>query len=314
MMPVVFERLLLHSHNNPGERCVRTDTPEINKEKEVPMIRKLKVRNHERSLLFREGDLIAVLQPGTHWKFDPLLKLRFDVVSTRKVWLDHKDIDLIVPSGLIGDDAIVLNLKDTERALVWIDGRFNAIVKPGMYVLWRTDHEVRVEIVNTRTVQFVHPDLTSILSVTDSLKQLETVTVQAGTVSVLFLDGALHGVLQPGTYAFWRGAAVVRVVPVDLKEQVLDISGQEIMTSDKVTLRLNALVSFRIVDATKSVAEVDSAPQALYRAARGAPDVGVVGRVGICFRFVPSRFVVARELDEAVRVRATALGIEVVAV
>ena len=129
------------------------------------MIRKLKVRNHERGLLFREGDLIAVLQPGTHWRFDPLLKLRFDVVSTRKVWLEHKDIDLIVRSGLIGEDAIVLNLKDTERALVWIDGRFNAIAKPGMYVLWRTDHEVRVEIVNTRTVQFVHADLTSILSV-----------------------------------------------------------------------------------------------------------------------------------------------------
>jgi regulator of protease activity HflC (stomatin/prohibitin superfamily) len=276
------------------------------------MIRKLKVRNHERGLLFREGDLIAVLQPGTHWKFDPLLKLRFDVVSTRKVWLDHKDIDLIVRSGLIGEDAIVLNLKDTERALVWIDGRFNAIAKPGMFVLWRTDHEVRVEIVNTRTVQFVHPDLTSILSVTDSLKQLETVTVQAGTVSVLFLDGALHGVLQPGTYAFWRGAAVVRVIPVDLKEQVLDISGQEIMTSDKVTLRLNALVSFRIVDATKSVAEVDSAPQALYRAAQlalreivGARDLDTL---------LTSRDAVARELDEAVRVRAAALGIEVVAV
>ncbi len=115
-----------------------------------------------------------------------MLKLRFDVVSTRKVWLEHKDIDLIVRSELIVDDAIVLNLKDTKHALVWIDGRFNAIVKPGMYVLWRTDHEVRVEIVNTRTVQFVHADLTSILSVTDSLKRLETVTVQAGTVSVLF--------------------------------------------------------------------------------------------------------------------------------
>jgi len=235
------------------------------------MIRKLKVRQHERGLLFREGDLIEVLQPGNHWRFDPLFKLRFDVVSTRKVWLEHKDIDLIVRSGLIGEDAIVLNLKDTERAFVWVDGRFNGVVKPGMFVLWRTDHDVRVEIVSTRAVQFIHPELTSILSVTDSLKQLEPVTVQAGTVAVLFLDGALHGVLQPGMYAFWRGAAVVRVVPVDLKEQVLDISGQEIMTADKVTLRLNALVSFRIVDATKSVAEVDSAPQALYRAAGAVP-------------------------------------------
>src|SRR4051794_33786148 len=113
MMPAVFERLLLQRLQE-SRRTVRTNRyAGDNKEKEVPMIRKLKVRNHERGLLFREGDLIAALQPGTHWKFDPLLKLRFDVVSTRKVWLEHKDIDLIVRSGLIGDDALVLNLKDT---------------------------------------------------------------------------------------------------------------------------------------------------------------------------------------------------------
>ncbi len=276
------------------------------------MIRKLKIRNHERGLLFREGDLVDILQPGVSWRFDPLFKLRFEAVNTRKVWLEHKDIDLIVRSGLIGEDAVVLNLTDTERALVWIDGRFNAVVKPGMYVLWRTDHEVRVEVVSTRTVQFLHPDLTAILSVADSLKQLEPVTVQAGSVAVVFRDGTLHGVLQPGTYAFWRGAAVLRVVPVDLKEQVLDISGQEIMTADKVTLRLNALVSFRIADAMKSVAEVDSAPQALYRAAQLALRE-IVGARELDALLV-SRDALARELDEVVRPRAAALGIEVVAV
>src|ERR1700748_723287 len=124
MMPTVFERLLSMVIRIPANDAYESERRR-EQEKEVPMIRKLKVRNHERGLLFREGDLIAVLQPGTHWRFDPLFKLRFDVVSTRKVWLDHKDIDLIVRSGLIGDDAIVLNLKDTERALVWIDGRFN---------------------------------------------------------------------------------------------------------------------------------------------------------------------------------------------
>ncbi|HXH37301.1 MAG TPA: slipin family protein [Thermoanaerobaculia bacterium] len=276
------------------------------------MIRKLKVRNHERGLLFREGDLIDILQPGVYWRIDPLLKLRFEVVSTRKVWLEHKDIDLIVRSGLIGEDGVVLNLNDNERALVWIDGRFNAVVKPGMYVLWRTDHEVRVEVISTRTVQFMHPDLTAIVSVADSLKQLEAVTVQAGTVAVVFRDGTLHGVLQSGTYAFWRGAAVLRVVPVDLKEQVLDISGQEIMTADKVTLRLNALVSFRIADAMKSVAEVDSAPQALYRAAQLALRE-IVGARELDALLV-SRDALSRELDEAVRPRAAALGIEIVAV
>ncbi len=45
-------------------------------------------------------------------------------------------------------------------------------------------------------------------------------------------------VLAPGAHAFWKGVAKARILDVDLREQVVDIAGQEIMTADKVTLRL----------------------------------------------------------------------------
>ena len=54
--------------------------------------------------------------------------------------------------------------------------------------------------------------------------------------------------LPPGVHAFWRGEGQVRVMPVDLRERSADVAGQEIMTADKVTLRLNALVAYRITD------------------------------------------------------------------
>ena len=44
--------------------------------------------------------------------------------------------------------------------------------------------------------------------------------------------------LAPGAHAFWKGVAKARILDVDLREQVVDIAGQEIMTADKVTLRL----------------------------------------------------------------------------
>jgi regulator of protease activity HflC (stomatin/prohibitin superfamily) len=122
----------------------------------------------------------------------------------------------------------------------------------------------------------------------------------------------VDGLLAAGTYAFWRGAAIVRVVQVDMKEQVLDISGQDIMTSDKVTLRINALISFRITDPVKSVAEVDNAPQALYRAAQLAVRE-IVGTRELD-ALLATRDALSQEFDEAVRPRASELGIEVVAV
>ncbi len=100
------------------------------------MIHRIKIKVHDRGLLWREGQLIAVLRPGVHWYLDPLLKLRLQVVSARDSWLVHKDLDVIVKSEKLGDEATVIDLNDYERALVWIDGRFAKILEPGQYARW----------------------------------------------------------------------------------------------------------------------------------------------------------------------------------
>ena len=45
----------------------------------------------------------------------------------------------------------------------------------------------------------------------------------------------------------------------------MDISGQDIMTSDKVTLRMNAVLSYRVKDALRSVSSTEDSTQTLYR-------------------------------------------------
>jgi hypothetical protein len=119
----------------------------------------MKIKAHERGLLWREGDLVAVLRPGVHWYLDPLLKLRLQIVTPREAWLVHKDLDIIARSGKLGSDAVVVDLNDSQRALVWIDNRFARILGPGLYVLWTVEHAVRVEIVDARAMQLVHREL-----------------------------------------------------------------------------------------------------------------------------------------------------------
>jgi regulator of protease activity HflC (stomatin/prohibitin superfamily) len=272
------------------------------------MIRYIHILPHTRGLLWRDGELIEMLRPGRYVRWNWLFNLRLDRVSTRTAWLRHEDIDVIVKSGLVNDDAVVLDLLDHERALVWIDGRFDRIARPGRHILWRVDHDVRVEVADVHNVQLVHKDLTAILN--DEPSMLQVVIVEPGRASVVFHNGALVGVLPQGTYAFWRDAGQIRVKDVDLKEQVLDISGQEIMTADKVTLRMNALVTYRVSDPLKSVTAIDDASQALYRAAQlalremvGARDLDTL---------LTSRDALARDLEQSTRARATDLGITVV--
>jgi len=275
------------------------------------MIVRVKIKPHQRGLLFREGDFIAVLRRGVHWYFDPLFKLRGEVVSPREPWLAHKDLDLIVKSGLLGDEAIVVDLRDDERALVWIDERFARILDAGLYALWTTEHVIRVEIVRTRAMQLVHADLPAIVKSPNAAAMLEVVHVEPGHAAPWFRDGASQATLGPGTYAFWKGVGKLRYHDVDLRELVLDISGQDIMTADKVTLRLNAVVQYRITDPLRSVTEVDGAAQALYRGAQlalreavGAKDLDTL---------LTGKESLASELADRIRPRAAELGITVAA-
>lgn len=97
------------------------------------MFKRIKIRNYEVGLLFRDREFQRLLEPGSHWLFDFWGNLKVDVVSKRDPWLLHERLDMIVRAGVLKDRAIVLDLKDYERALVWIEGRFSHVLPPGLY-------------------------------------------------------------------------------------------------------------------------------------------------------------------------------------
>lgn len=119
-------------------------------------MRKFKVREHERGILCEDGVFKVMLDPGRHWFADPQMKIRVDMVSVREPWLRHPELAAIVRSGALQQNAGVIDLNPTQRALVWIDGRFAAALQPGLYALWTVCHDVRVEV-------FSHAQLNAML-------------------------------------------------------------------------------------------------------------------------------------------------------
>jgi hypothetical protein len=106
-------------------------------------IKHVKIRNYEMGLYFKDGEFQDLLVPGRYFEFDPLNRVRVDVVSQRAPWLVHDKLDLIVKSGVLRDRAVVVDLKDYERALVWIDGRFSHVLPPGLYAYGRPSAQSR---------------------------------------------------------------------------------------------------------------------------------------------------------------------------
>jgi regulator of protease activity HflC (stomatin/prohibitin superfamily) len=272
----------------------------------------IKIRPYERGLVLVDGEPVRALAPG--WRFvrevwRPLADVRVRRLSVLEVWVDPREIELIARTGVLGDEARVVDLGSHERAVVWADGRAHTVLGPGLRMLWTVFHDVRVEVFDAREVRFEHPDLAVVAQARGADRWIEVHEVQAGWAGLLYRDGRLAGTLAPGQHGFWQGEEAVRVAHLDLREQVLDVQGQEIMTADKVTLRLNALVIHRVTDPEKAVTEVDDHTQALYRQAQLALRALVGTRE--LDALLADKDGVARELEETLRARAARFGVEV---
>ena len=69
-------------------------------------------------------------------------------------------------------------------------------------------------------------------------KFYKKIVVKDGEVCLLYFDNRLERTLSPGTYFFWNYGREVSGKIFDLKFKQLEISGQEILTADKVGVRL----------------------------------------------------------------------------
>jgi regulator of protease activity HflC (stomatin/prohibitin superfamily) len=88
--------------------------------------------------------------------------------------------------------------------------------------------------------------------------------VPSGCVGVLLVNGAIHTILKPGKYAYFTKPHSVTLKIVDTRPQILTVNGQELLTRDKVPLRLSFVATFRIADPLRSVQAVERLDEAVY--------------------------------------------------
>ena len=84
-------------------------------------------------------------------------------------------------------------------------------------------------------------------------------------------DGVLTRTLEAGRYeippehGFWGGRRPkVEVQLVDVRERELTIKGQEILTADKVAIRVSIIVQFRVTDPRAAIHQVEAYEDRLY--------------------------------------------------
>jgi len=84
--------------------------------------------------------------------------------------------------------------------------------------------------------------------------------------ALVYRDGKLLEAVGPGVYGYWRLNHSMETRLFDLRTQTIEVSGQEILTKDRVSIRINLTANLRVTDAIQAAQQVEKLSDYLYKA------------------------------------------------
>ncbi|HDV1409870.1 TPA: slipin family protein [Escherichia coli] len=236
------------------------------------MIKKISVRKDQLALLSRNGDYYKVLHAGEHilpWLNTPeVLLITLDGSEVPDVLADY--LRRFQPDW-VERYCVVADLSETEAGALYMDGILLEILPPSTRRLyWRVEDDLTLVRMNTQQVPVQTEVMNAVLQprrkgVVKGRDAILTVQVPAWHVGVLKIDGETQALLPPGLTAYWKINHLVEAEVVDTRLQVLEVSGQEILTKDKVNLRINLAANWRYSDVLLAFSQLTKPIDHLYR-------------------------------------------------
>lgn len=228
-------------------------------------MRKIIINENQKGFLFKNGKYIKLLGAG-----------KYHLLGDQEIEVSHLDQPIVCGmcalETLLADKAVakcvtVAEVGDEELALHYVNGKFSSVLRHGRYAFWSVvdRHEFKIVDISTPEVDASVPAY-----IFPKIPQLYYTKVEVAEYQKarLYFDQRLVRILDAGTYYFWRNATKVDVGFVDTRLTQMNITGQEILTADKVSLRINFVCSYRVTDYVRILTEIDDFQEQMRVAAQ----------------------------------------------
>ncbi len=270
------------------------------------------VKDDERAFLYRDGRFVRLLSPGRFIAFDPAGQLTVEVAKVVHGEIAPERALLLqrTQRPVAEQNFEIVQTSPTEVAIVSLDGEAKFLVPPNTTrAFWKTLTSVDVELIDTANELRVAKAHLNRLDLARSGALVAFAVVEAHEAGLLMIDGELKERLPPGRHAFWQVARTVKIAKVDLRPQPLEVTAQEILTKDRVGIRVTLTAFTKVIDPEKAVLAAADTSATLYRLVQFAIREAVATRT--LDEIIGARDTIDREVQHFVAERAVALGIEV---
>ena len=228
-----------------------------------------RIADTELGLLYRDRVFQKVLGPGVHRRL-PNMSARTQVYKLDLRALPVRDAALealyLTRPEAVAQHFVVADVADNELGLVFADGKLVDLVGPGGRAFYAKNlRQIDVSVLDAAAEVEAPKELVAPLARLKDQALVLLVEVPSDHVGLLYVDGVLQRQLEAGRYAFIRAARRVDAVTLDLRLQTLEVTGQEVLTKDRIGLRANVTAVFRIGDPIQAVSITANLRDHIYK-------------------------------------------------
>jgi regulator of protease activity HflC (stomatin/prohibitin superfamily) len=270
------------------------------------------INENERAVWLYKGEVRGILGAGEHRlsnRDGSLIVERMRLEPGLFVSTYEQAVFEKLPQA-VTEHLVVVRTAENEIAVIERDGIINTVLgTDAKTILWRDAGPWKADIVDIGAKAKVETKLLKRLQKAGKAQLVTVVEVDENKVSLVSIDGVLTDQLKAGVTGYWTPGRKIGVKLIDLTRQSLDVTGQEILTRDRVTLRINIAAEYRVVDPALAVSSVKDFADALYRALQYAFRK-TLGSMTLD-QILEKKVTVDAEAADKVRADMAAIGIEI---
>lgn len=223
------------------------------------------IRDNQAGFVLKNGVFQKMITAGTYH----FSKMAGYTVAVQEM-LGEMDY-LEVPYQVLAKDAAFLNatvhteIPDGFAGFIYMNGKLTSFATRKEYVFWNVFDKYEVRTVPmTETV--IGAEMTKQMLSLVPARLYTEVSVGEGEVGLVYYDNVMQKPLHKGVYRFWNYCHTVSCCVLDMRQKELDIAGQEILTKDKIGIRMNVACMYKIRDAVEFVSTISDLKGQLYPA------------------------------------------------
>ncbi len=226
---------------------------------------KIVINENQRGFLFKDGKYQKMLAPGKYYLFGD--REVETVFIDQPLEIMRASNEILLADAAVRESVTTVEVGDQELAIHFVNGQFSSVLRAGKYTFWTLVDKHEFQIVDISTPE-VGADVPTYIFSKIPQYYFQKVEVLEYQKARLYFDKKLVRLLDAGTYYFWNTSTKVEVGIVDTRLTQMNITGQEMLTADKVSLRINFVCNYRITDYVKVLTEVNDYQEQMHVAAQ----------------------------------------------